>query len=151
MLGYKPILAAILLTGCSLSLLAGTADISVIDPYARAVPPGQPNSAVFMSLSNSSSETRALVEAHSSAANVVELHTHISEGGIIRMRRVDRIDIPANAGVVLEPGGLHIMLIGLVETLAPGDRLELTLVYDSGEQDTVAVPVRAIDMRQLKH
>ncbi len=150
MLGYKAILAATLLAGCPL-LLAGTADISVIDPYARAVPPGQPNSAAFMSLSNSASEARALVDAHSSAADVVELHTHINEDGMMRMRRVDRIDIPAGERIVLKPGGLHIMLIGLKQDLAPGDALDLTLVYDNGARQSIEIPVRELDMNQINN
>jgi copper(I)-binding protein len=96
-----------------LAIGAEAAEITINDPYARAVPPGQPNSAVFLSLTNSSAQDRALVGAESPAAGVTELHTHVNEDGMMRMRRIDRIELPAGETVTLKPGGLHVMLIGL--------------------------------------
>ncbi len=136
------IFLAAMLTGLSLGLQA--AEIGVTDPYARAVPPGQPNSAVFMSLTNRSSKDRALVGAESSAAKVVELHTHVNEGGMMRMRRVERIDLPAGQSVALKPGGLHVMLIGLKQNMAAGDEVDLTLIYDDGDKAMIKAPVRKI-------
>lgn len=133
------------------SLAASAAEVSVADPYARAVPPGQPNSAAFMALTNEGKEPRALVAARSDAAEVVELHTHIMEDGMMKMRRIERIDLPAGETVALKPGGLHIMLIGLEHTLAPGEDVGLTLVFDDGDETSVTAPVRKIDMSQMKH
>jgi periplasmic copper chaperone A len=144
-----PFLAALLLTG-----LAGTsfaADILVGDPYARAVPPGQPNSAVFMSLKNNSAEKRALVGAESAVSDVVELHTHVNENGMMKMRRIDQIALPAGKMVMLQPGGLHVMLIGLKQTLAPGSTVDLTLVYDDGSKMQIKAPARGIAMPQPHH
>jgi periplasmic copper chaperone A len=124
---------------------AQSAGISVTDPYARAVPPGQPNSAAFMGLTNGTGEDRALVGAESPTADVVELHTHVMDGGMMRMRRVDKIDLPAGQTVTLKPGGLHIMLIGLKGQLKPGERIDLTLIYDDGGRVSVTAPVRAIE------
>jgi periplasmic copper chaperone A len=120
----------------------GPATIAVTDAYARAVPPGQPNSAVFLTLTNGSPQARALVAGMSPMAEVVELHTHIHEDGMMRMRRVERIEVPAGGSVSLEPGGLHLMLIGLKADLAPGDQVDLTLSFDDGTQTEVLAPVR---------
>lgn len=130
----------------SLSLSAHAAEISVSDPYARAVPPGQPNSAVFLSLTNSSAQAHALVGAESPAAEVVELHNHVHENGMMQMRRIERIDVPAGTTVTLKPAGLHIMLIGLKQTLEPGANVDLTLIYDDGSRAPVQAPVRAMSM-----
>lgn len=124
-------------------------DLVVDDPYARAVPPGQPNSAVFMSLRNSGPEERAIVSAESPVAEVVELHTHVEEGGMMRMRRIERIALPVGESVQLQPGGLHVMLIGLKRDLHPGDLIDLTLVRDDGERIAIQAPVRKIEPRPM--
>ena len=142
MIRSSSLLAAALLATATLSAQAG--DIRVSDPYARAVPPGQPNSAVFMTLVNSSKENRALVAAETPSAGVVELHTHINEGGMMKMRKVDKIEIPAGQTVTLKPGGLHVMLIGLKEPLEPGKEVHMNLIFDKGGKEHIMAPVRAI-------
>jgi copper(I)-binding protein len=129
----------------------GPATVAVSDAYARAVPPGQPNSAVFLTLTNGTLEHRALVAGKSPGAEVVELHTHIHEDGMMRMRRVERIEVPAGGSVSLEPGGLHLMLIGLKGNLAPGDQVELTLSFDDGTQAQVLAPVRRVEPMKMPH
>jgi copper(I)-binding protein len=141
---YKPLIAAAIVCGLTAqSALAGDA-ISVIDPYARAVPPGQPNSAVFMQISNDGADDRALLSAASGVSEVVELHTHRMEDGMMKMRRVDRIDLPAGETVALAPGGLHVMLIGLKQQLQPGDDVPITLTLDDGSELSVTAPVRMV-------
>ena len=51
-----------------------------------------------------------LIAAKSPVAGAAELHNHIMEKGIARMRRVDAIAVPAGKSVVLKPGGYHLML-----------------------------------------
>jgi len=139
------------LLAASLSFAVFAADVEVADPYARAVPPGQPNSAIFMTLSNPSEQDRALVGAESPVAETVELHTHIKADGMMQMRRIERIDLPAGQSVELAPGGLHIMLIGLQHPLDPETTIDLTLVFDDGERMALKVPVRRIEMGQMRH
>lgn len=127
------------------------APVTVSDPSARAVPPGQPNSAVFMTLTNPSDQARALVAATSPAARTVELHTHTNDGGVMRMRRIERIDIPAGGSVQLKPGGLHVMLIGLTGDLTPGGKVALELTFDDGSAIQVQAPVRTIGAAPAAH
>lgn len=138
----RTLFAGALLSSANLTLSA--AGLEVGDPYVRAVPPGQPNSAAFMTLRNTSAENHALVGAESPAAETVELHTHVDEGGMMRMRRIKRIDLPAGERVTLQPGALHVMLIGLKSELAPGQTVELTLIQDDGERLSIRAPVRPI-------
>ena len=140
----KTLLAAALVIGLSAqSARAGDA-VSVADPYARAVPPGQPNSAVFMRISNDGSDDRALLSAASTVSEVVKLHTHRMEDGMMKMRRVDQIELPAGETVTLAPGGLHVMLIGLKQQLQPGDDVPLTLTLDDGSELSLMAPVRKV-------
>jgi copper(I)-binding protein len=129
--------------------MAGTAGevVMVDDPYVRAVPPGQPNSASFMALHNNSKQDHVLVGASSSTAEVVELHTHTMEEGMMRMRKVDKIDLPAGEKISLKPGGLHVMLIGLRQKLVPGDKIDLTLIFDDGSQMKLDAPIRKLRMQ----
>jgi len=130
----------------ALGLFPVLADQTVLvsDPYARAVAPGQPNSALFMQIDNGGDQDRALVGAASPVADVVELHTHHMEDGMMKMRRVEQIDLPAGESVSLQPGGLHVMLIGLKQQLRPGEAVALTLTLDDGSELALTAPVRQI-------
>jgi copper(I)-binding protein len=127
-----------LLALAALAVHADGSAVSVSDAYARAIPPGQPNSAVFLTLNNPSGQPRALVAAASPVADAVELHTHIEEGGMMRMRRVERIEVPAGESVSLKPGGLHVMLIGLTRDLNPGETFPVTLQFEPACQVSFA-------------
>jgi len=129
----------------TLSLNSFAADsVTVINPYARAVPAGQPNSAAFMVLKNTSNQDRAVVNARSSASKVVELHTHKKEGGMMRMRQIEKIVVKANSETVLKPGGLHIMFIGLKQSFKAGNKVDLELEFDNGEKVKLTAPVKMV-------
>jgi copper(I)-binding protein len=91
------------------------------------VPPGQPNSAAFMVLVNSSDVAHQVVSASSPVANTVELHTHTNNNGVMEMRQISQIDVPAQGKAELAPGGLHIMLIELRQELKVGESVAVTL------------------------
>ena len=130
------------------TVYAGAADeVAIEGSYVRAVPPGQPNSAAFMQIDNRGSAAHALVGGSSPAAKVVELHTHTMEGGMMRMRQVEKIDVPAGGSVSLQPGGFHVMLIGLKQKLVPGTEIPLTLKYEDGSEVTVSAPVKKLEMK----
>jgi periplasmic copper chaperone A len=133
-----------------LGAASGADDVQVIEPYVRAMPPGQPNTAAFMRLQNRGERNHALVDATSPASEIVELHTHVEEGGMMRMRRIERIDIPAQGEAVLQPGGLHIMLIGLKQPLSPGDTVPITLIYADGSTLDIEPEARHI-VRHMRH
>ncbi len=121
---------------CSAVIVAGTAAeaVTVSDPYVRAMPPGQPTSLAFMGLTNNSDRDIALTNAEGTVAKTLELHTHTMQDGMLQMRKVEKIDLPAKQTVMLETGGLHVMLIGLNHDLKPGDSISLTLVFNDGSK-----------------
>jgi copper(I)-binding protein len=126
------------------------ADIEVHHPYARAMPPGSPTSAVFVTLKNKGDEQRAIVSAATPAAGKVELHTHIKDGDVMRMRQVPEIVIPAKGKTVLKPGGLHIMLFELQQTFKEGEKIDVTVNFKNGESQTFNAKIKKV-MKAMKH
>jgi len=124
--------------------LAVAADLSVTDARARAVPPTAEISAAFMTLTNNANEDVALVSAQSSVAESVELHTNSMTDGKMKMRRIDQIELPAQQSTKLEPGGLHIMLIGLKKPLKMGETVDLELSFSDGTNETMNIPVEHV-------
>ena len=125
-------------------------NIEVKDAYVRATPPGLPNSAAFMTVANNTAEDIAIVKASSTIAKAVELHTHDMKNGVMRMYQVSRIIVPKNAKTVLQPGGFHVMLIGLVKPLKKGDTVTFTLEFSNGETKTITAPIKTV-MAGMKH
>lgn len=136
----------VLLTVSAGALAAGNAagQVAVDGAYVRAVPPGQPNSAAFMTLRNAGDADHAVVAAASRVARVVELHTHTMVNGMMQMRRVPRINVAAKSSTELKPGGLHIMLINLTRPLHAGDTVALALKFADGSEKQIKAPVRTI-------
>jgi hypothetical protein len=120
--------------------------VKVENPYARAIPPGQPNSASFMTLVNTSDIDHSLKSASSPVAATVELHTHTNNNGVMEMRQVPQIDVPAKGRVELQPGGFHIMLIGLKQDMKVGEKAALTLTFEDGSSTTVDAPIQDISV-----
>ena len=102
--------------------------------------------AAYMTITNNADEEDALVSVTCDDAQVVELHETTMEGDVMQMRRVEEIRIPADSSVALQPGGLHLMVLGLDADLEPGQTLRLTLNFSSGKQLTVDAEVRAAGM-----
>ncbi len=131
-----------------ISVQVTASEIVVDDAYVRAVPPGQTNSAAFMTLHNHSMSGKRLVAVESSIANTVELHEHTNENGMMKMRRIKGgIEIEPHATAELKPGGLHVMLIGLKQKLTPGETIHLTLKFDDQSSQDVHAEVRKLTMK----
>ncbi|WP_417581481.1 copper chaperone PCu(A)C [Nitrincola sp.] len=128
-----------------------TESVNIHEPYARAVPPGQPNSAAFMQLENTTETDLAVITAQSSVSEVAELHTHTDVDGVMQMRQVESIALPAGETTELKPGGLHIMLIGLKQPLADGDQIDLTLTFSDGSATELTLPVRHVMPMGMAH
>jgi hypothetical protein len=116
--------------------------LTIEQPWARASVAA--NGAAYMTISTAGSEADQLVAATSPVADKVELHTHIVEGDVMRMRPVKAIDVNIGEPAVLKPGGLHVMLIGLKGPLKQGERFPLTLTFEKAGSVTVDVDVEAI-------
>ncbi len=125
---------------------AQTGPIRVEAPWTRAMRAGG-TGVGFMTLRNTGSTPDRVVGARSPVARVVELHTHMRDGDIMRMRPVPTIDLPAGQAVTLQPGGLHLMLIGLGSALERGQRAPVTLVLERAGEVEVTLVVEAAGSR----
>lgn len=116
-------------------------DITVSSPWSRATSTNAPNGAAFMMIHNAGATDDRLVSAATDKAERVELHTHRMEEGVMKMRQVDVIDVPAGGEAELKPGGLHVMMFGLRAPLGEGETFPLELTFEHGGTQTVEVTV----------
>lgn len=123
----------------------GTDGLRIADAYVRSSGSAAQAAAAFMTLHNAGAAADRLIAASSSVAGTVELHTVVKDGDVMRMRAVPAIDLPAGQAVTLQPGGLHVMLMDLRRPLAPGESVEITLVFEAAGRRTVNLPVRAMN------
>jgi len=130
----------------ALVVAADNSAVTVENAYARAVPPTARNSGAYMLIRNDSDQTRKAVSAKSNVSQVTELHNHINDNGVMRMRHVDAIEIPAHGSVELKPGGYHVMLINLNQPLKPGDPVHIDLTLDDGTVLPIDLEARRIGM-----
>ncbi len=117
--------------------------LQIVGAWAREIGTPGGNTGVYLSIGNPSQNPDRLLVADTDVARATELHTHIMDGGMARMRQVPEIVIPPNEIVELAPGGLHVMLIGVESPLRSGDEIELTLTFEVAGTVTIVVPVRA--------
>ncbi|GAB4193227.1 MAG: copper chaperone PCu(A)C [Roseiflexaceae bacterium] len=96
--------------------------------------------AAYMTIRNTGSNADRLLKVEGEVAGNIELHTMSDDGGVMRMRPVENIEIPAGGEAALKPGGLHVMMIGLKRSLKPGDTVGLKLTF----QQSGTVEVQAL-------
>lgn len=127
-------------------------DLVIDHPWARATVPGQKAGGAFLKIENRGSSADRLLSAAAPAERAArtELHSMRMEGNVMRMREVAAIDIPAGQTVTLEPGGLHIMFMGLTSALQAGEKIPLVLTFEKAGQVTVQVHVEAVNNTPAK-
>lgn len=120
-----------------------SAAVTVTDAWAKAGEVGA-MTAMFATLHNPGTHDVTLVSASSPAAGEVQLHeTSADSGGNMVMSEVDGgLVIPAGGSLALEPGGNHVMLMGLATALEPGADVSVTLAFDDGGTVEVTAPVK---------
>lgn len=138
-------------SACKVSLLlaistsAAWAELTLKDAHVRAMPPGQPVTAAFLTLMNTGKQEIVLESASSDISHHSEFHSHtMDEKGVMRMREETQISIPAGQSFVFKPGHHHIMLMGLKKNLVVGDNVQLTLTDSSGQQHVFDLPVQSL-------
>lgn len=139
----------------SAGALAAAADnVTVQEAYVRLAPPNAPATGAFMVIKNNGDIDVKVVKADNPASKATELHTHLNEGGVMKMRPVAAIDIKAKGEAVLKPGGLHVMLINLNAAMKEGDLVPITLTFDDGSSKKVEAKVQrtmAASMPTMEH
>lgn len=119
--------------------------VTVEDPWVRATTGAEDTTmtAAFMLLRNTGTEDATLVSASSPVAKNVQLHEMVMRDGAMTMAEAEAgIVVTAGRGKILEPGGYHVMLMGLRGGLVAGDEVELTLELSDGTTIDVTAPVK---------
>ncbi|MGH6911066.1 MAG: copper chaperone PCu(A)C [Phenylobacterium sp.] len=86
----------------------------------------------YLVVANGGKAADTLVRVESPVAARVEMHSSSMAGGVMSMKREDRVPVPAGGQAAFAPGGYHLMLIGLTKTLKAGDKVPATLTFASG-------------------
>ena len=142
---FKQMLTFVTVLTCTLltfnATAAGHMGVMVMDAQARAMPPGSKNSAAYFTLMNHKQESISLVSAKSDVSKVTEFHNHLMIDGAMSMRKVPSVDVAAGERVSFQPGGFHVMLIGLTQNLKPGEQVTIQLNLASGESMMVKADI----------
>jgi copper(I)-binding protein/putative intracellular protease/amidase len=128
-------------TGTSAVKTANTADrLLVQNAWIQEMPPSRNVTAAYLVIENAGEKSSALLAARAEIAGAVELHRAEMDKGMMRMRKLDRIDLPVGKTEIT--GELHIMLIDVSKRLVAGDEVALTLQFENAVSKTVVVPVK---------
>ncbi len=115
--------------------------VEVKDAWARATAPGQESAMVQMVFT--SKKDAKLVGVTCKDAATAELHSMVHESGMMKMRRVDAIDLPAGKAVDLGEAGYHLMLMGLKQPLVEGKKTKCELMVRGADGKVKKVEVEA--------
>jgi hypothetical protein len=113
--------------GLVLASSAG-AQVTVDEAWVRATVPGQPVAGAYLKIR--SAQAAALVAVRTPVTARAEIHEMRMEGGVMKMRPMTRIELPAGKTVELKPGGYHLMLMNIAKPLRPGETVPITLVIE---------------------
>lgn len=122
--------------------------VEIQHQYVRATPPHATNSAAFFTIANNTDKNIELISVKSDVAERTELHNHVSEDGLMKMRPVEKVVINAHDQTALQPGGYHVMLLGLKAPLTEGENINITLYFNNGDEVKLITPIQKITMSQ---
>jgi hypothetical protein len=116
--------------------------LKIDHPWARATPKGASVGGGYMKITNNGTAPDRLVGGASDVSKRFEVHEMTMQNGVMKMRPVTRIPIPAGGKVELKPGSFHIMLLDLKRDLKPGDTVPVTLGFEHGGELRIEAAVR---------
>jgi copper(I)-binding protein len=123
-------------------------EVAVSDAWSRATAPGQDSAVVGLRIT--SQKDARMVALSSPAAAAAQMHSMTHENGMMKMRQLDSLALPAKQEVVLGAGGDHLMLIDLKKPLKAGDIVPLTVTVQFADKSTEKVAVKAV-VQALTH
>ena len=124
--------------------------ITVKDPWARVTLQNRPAGG-YLKIHNMGFEPDRLVGARSELSEKAELHAHTMSDGVMRMRQVEAIELPAKSRTELKPGGLHLMLFGLKKPVPKGGKIPVVLKFEKAGELALDLTVGAKPARRGSH
>ena len=104
--------------------------VLVEKPWARATAPGAKVAAGYLLIRNQGAADRLVGASAPGAAARVELHVHVHEGGVVKMREVSGYDVPGQGSFELKPGGAHLMFMEIRKPFVEGEKVPVTLKFE---------------------
>lgn len=141
-------------TAATISLLSSAfaGEIAVKSAWTRATLPGAKVAGGFATISNSGGADDRLVGVSSPVAAKAELHTMKMIDDVMVMRPIEGgLTIPAGGSAELKPGGDHLMLMGLSDSLKEGEMVPVSLKFESGTEISVELMVMPANAKEMKH
>ncbi len=129
---------------------ASASVISVEHVWARASAGAATTGAAYLTLTDNGQPDR-LVGVSTPAAATAQMHETVDDNGVMKMRPVARVDLVPGKPVSFQPGGYHVMLMGLKSPLKAGDTFPLTLTFEHAPPITVTVKVDALGAGDMEH
>ncbi|MCF2947324.1 copper chaperone PCu(A)C [Paraglaciecola aquimarina] len=129
-------IAILVLSLCCSLLYASVsqAELLVTQATVRLLPPGVPNTSAYFTIENTSQQAVYLTGAEANFVDKAEIHNHVHDNGMMKMQQQAEVKIEAGKIVKFAPGGLHLMLFGLKQTLSENQLLELSIHTKSGQK-----------------
>ncbi len=158
-----PLAAALALTAASLITANSNAEdaapqaieigaLKISGVWTKAMLPGQPVGAGYLTVENTGAEADRLVAVSSSASPDVQIHEMKMEGDVMKMRQLsDGLEIPAGGKVELKPGGFHLMFMAVPEPFKESGMVKIMLKFEQAGEVEVALPVAAADAKEPGH
>lgn len=144
---FSQILAALTLGFLASSAFA-EGDIHIKDAWVPVAPPGVKVMAAYLEIKNTGKQ-QVLTGVSSPAFGKIEIHRSVIQGNVARMEHLKELAIPANASVLLQQGGLHLMLMDVKKPLASGDQVSMTFIFGNGEKIAATAIVRSGKMEGM--
>jgi copper(I)-binding protein len=136
------VVAGLLAGAAGAALPAGpAAGIEVVSAVAPAPPPGAATMAVYLQLRNIGATPDALLAASTPLAGEAMIHVQQLDGGIMRMRMLARLEIPAGTTLAMHAGGVHVMLAALSRAPRAGEQFPIRLHFERARELTAQVQV----------
>lgn len=117
-------------------------DLVIQNAWINEAPPNAKVLAAYMVIQNHTANNDALISITSGTFAKVETHQSKIDDGMAKMVKLPKIDIPAQGKAVLEPGGMHLMLMNPNKQLKQGDHVEFIFNFESGKKITVNAMVK---------
>jgi len=125
--------------------ITAIADVTASNAWVRETKPGQEVGAAYMTL-KSTADTQ-LIKVESKMAGTVEIHEMSMNNGVMKMRMLDTLALPANKAVELSPGGFHLMLFDMKKPFATGNQVDMLLTFKDKtgkiSKQKITVPVKS--------
>ena len=137
-------LALLLVVFAGLPSASAEPAVDVRQAWSRASTPNAKIGVVYLTIKAHAKSGDRLLGATSLAAKSVEIHTHVKDGDIMRVRRIESVELPKGGKLIFAPSTYHLMLIGLKQPLIVDDELPVTLTFEHAGQITVLVRVRPL-------